>query len=156
MLKWNSDYDAIVSYFKTVSIKGQRYMYYSNKIQRFKLNIIILQAKKYLNRWFIYFHEFLIAFGIRKPKNSTEKHTIAIVIKKGPGLPLIYKGSYKSDELGISNLDLLFTSFLDADSLVTFNISSLDIGSIIVFNAGIEQKDPAVKGVNRLGIFLLY
>lgn len=80
---------------------------------------------------------------------------MAIIIKKGPGLPLICKGSYKSNELGMSNLDPPFISSPNAGS-VFFNASSSDIGSIVVFNTGIEREDPAIKGISGLGIFLLY
>lgn len=80
---------------------------------------------------------------------------MAIVIKKGPGLPLICKGSHKSNELGISNLDPPSTTSSNAGS-VFFDASSSDAGSVVVFDAGIEREDPAVKGVGGLGIFLLY
>ncbi len=69
---------------------------------------------------------------------------MAIMIREGPGFPLICKGSYKSS-----------TSSSNAGS-VFFDASSSGVGSIVVFDVSIEQQDPVVKGVGRAGIFLLY
>jgi hypothetical protein len=68
---------------------------------------------------------------------------VAIVIRDGPGLPLIYKGSYKSNELDLSTLSTLSTN-------------SLSEGSVIVFNSNIVQKDVVVKGIGWAGILLVY
>jgi hypothetical protein len=69
---------------------------------------------------------------------------VAIVIREGPGFPLIYKGSHK-----------LFISSFDAGSIF-FNISSSGIDSIVVFDISIEREDPVIKGIGGAGIFLLY
>jgi len=68
---------------------------------------------------------------------------VAIVIRDGPGLPLIYKGSYKSNELDPSILGTPFTP-------------SSGEGSVIVFNANMVQKDVAVTGAGWAGILLVY
>jgi hypothetical protein len=60
---------------------------------------------------------------------------VAIVIRDRPRLPLIYKGSYKSNELDLSTLDMLSTN-------------SLGKGSVIAFNVNIMQKDVIVIGVS--------
>jgi hypothetical protein len=108
-----------------------------------------------LNRRFVFFHEYLTASGILKPKHSAGKHIVAIVIREGPGLPLICKSSYKSNELNLSKLDPPSTSPLGAGSMV-FDVSSLGAGSIVVFNVSIEREDPVVKGVGGARILLLY
>jgi hypothetical protein len=69
---------------------------------------------------------------------------VAIVIREGPGFPLICKGSYKSS---ISSSDV---------GSVFFDVSSLGAGSIVVFDISIEREDPVVKGVSGAGILLLY
>jgi hypothetical protein len=71
------------------------------------------------------------------------KHTVAIVIREGSGLPLMCKGSHKSKELDLTALDPPSTT-------------SSSEGSVIVFNANIVQKDPAVQGVGGAAILLLY
>ena len=68
---------------------------------------------------------------------------MAIVIRDGPGLPLIYKGSHKSNELDLSTLGASSTN-------------SSEGGSVMVFNANILQKDVAVTGVGWAGILLVY
>jgi hypothetical protein len=68
---------------------------------------------------------------------------VAIVIRDGFGLPLIYKGSHKSNEL-------------DPSTLGTASTNSSGAGSVIVFNANIVQKDVAVTGVGWAGILLVY
>lgn len=77
------------------------------------------------------------------PEHGEGKHTVAIVIRDGPGLPLICKGSHKSNEPNLSALDPPST------------ISSAD-GSVIVFEVNIVLEDPAVNGVGGAGILLLY
>jgi hypothetical protein len=59
---------------------------------------------------------------------------VAIVIRDRPRLPLIYKGSHKSDELDLSTLG-------------TPSTNSLGKGSVIVFNVNMLQKDVIVTGV---------
>ena len=68
---------------------------------------------------------------------------MAIVIRDGPGLPLIYKGSHKSNEL-------------DPSTLGTPSTNSSGAGSVIAFNANMVQKDVAVTGVGWAGILLVY
>ena len=68
---------------------------------------------------------------------------MAIVIRDGPGLPLICKGSHKSNEFDIRALDTLSTS-------------SSSEGSVVIFDASIGRQDTPVKGVGGAGIFLLY
>jgi hypothetical protein len=65
------------------------------------------------------------------------------VIRDGPGLPLIYKGSHKSNELDLSTSSTLSTN-------------SSGEGSVIVFNSNIVQKDVVVKGIGWAGILLVY
>ena len=89
-----------------------------------------------------------------KPEHGAGKHTVAIVIREGPGLPLIWKGSHKSNELDMSKLDPPPTSSLG--SSVVFDASSLGTGSVVVFDASIGREDPAVKSVGGVGILLLY
>ena len=62
------------------------------------------------------------------------------MIRDGPGLPLIYKGSHKSNELDPS----------------TLGTPSSGEGSVIVFNANMTQRDVAVTGVGWAGILLVY
>jgi hypothetical protein len=119
-------------------------VYYSDGVQRLKPNIATLQAKKCSNRRFVYFHEYPTASGIFKPEHGAGKHTVAIVIREGPGFPLICKGSHKSS-----------TSSSDAGS-VFFDASSSGAGSVVVFDASIEREDPVVKGGGGAGILLLY
>jgi hypothetical protein len=102
-----------------------------------------LRAKPCLNRRFVYFHEYPTASGIHRPEYGEGKHTVAIVIRNGPGLPLICKGSHKSNESDLSALDPPSTT------------SSGEV-SVIVFDANIVREDPAVKGVGGAGILLLY
>ena len=68
---------------------------------------------------------------------------MAIVIKDGPGLALIYKGSYKSNELDLSVFDPPST------------ISSSK-GSIIVFDASIMRENLPMKVAGWVRILLLY
>ena len=68
---------------------------------------------------------------------------MVIVIRDGPGLPLIYKGSHKSNELDPSTLGTPFTN-------------SAGEGSVIVFNANVVQEDVAVTDVGWAGILLVY
>lgn len=68
---------------------------------------------------------------------------MAIVIRDRPGLPLIYKGSHKSNELDPSTLD-------------TASTNSSGVGSVIAFNANMVQKDVVVTGVGWAGILLVY
>jgi hypothetical protein len=68
---------------------------------------------------------------------------VAIMIRDGPGLPLICKGSHKSDELNMSTLGPIFPS-------------SSGEGSVVVFDASIGREDPPVKGVGGAGSFLQY
>jgi len=126
-LRWNSACDAIVRDFET----------------RLKPNLTPLCAKSCQNRRFVYFHEFPTASGTYKPEHSAGKHTVAIVIRDGLGLPLIYKGSHKSNELDPSTLGTPFTK-------------SSGEGSVIVFNANMMQKDVVVTGVGWAGILLVY
>jgi hypothetical protein len=69
---------------------------------------------------------------------------MAIIIRKGLGFPLIYKGSYKSF---ISSFNISF---------VFFDISSSSVNFIIVFDISIKQEDPVIKSVNKAKILLLY
>jgi hypothetical protein len=114
-----------------------------------------LGAKICSNRRFVFFHEYPTASGILKPEHGAGKHTVAIVIREGPGLPLICKGSHKSNELDTSKLDPPSTSPLGAGSVV-FDASSSGAGSVVVFDASIGREDPVVKGVGGAGILLLY
>ena len=68
---------------------------------------------------------------------------MAIVIRDGPGLALICKGSHKSNELDLSAFDPPST------------ISSGE-GSVVVFDASIVREDPPVKVAGWVGILLLY
>jgi hypothetical protein len=68
---------------------------------------------------------------------------VAIVIRDGPGLALICKGSHKSNELDLSVFDPPST------------ISSGE-GSVVVFDANIVREDPPVKVAGWVGILLLY
>jgi hypothetical protein len=67
---------------------------------------------------------------------------VEILIRDGPGLPLICKGSHLSSELDTSALDPSSTSSGE--------------GSVVVFDASIGREDPPVKGVGGASIFLLY
>jgi hypothetical protein len=91
----------------------------------------------------MYFHEFPLPSSTYKPENSAGKHTVAIVIRDGPGLPLFYTGSHKSNVLNPSMLG------------TPFRIPKGE-GSVIVFNANIVQEDVAVSGVGWAGILLVY
>lgn len=112
------------------------------KIQRLKPSITSLSAKPCLNRWFTYFHEVPATSGTYKPEHGVGKHTVAIVIRDGPGFPLIYKGSHKSGELD--------------PSMLGTPMQRPGEGSVMVFNAHIVQKDVVVTGVGWAGILLLY
>jgi len=79
---------------------------------------------------------------------------VTIVIREGPGFPLICKGSHKLNELDMSKLDLPSAS--GAGPLVVFDASSSGAGSVVVFDASIGREDPVVKGVGGAGILLLY
>jgi hypothetical protein len=48
---------------------------------------------------------------------------VTIVIKDRPRLPLIYKGSYKLNELDLSILETASTNSLSAGSIIAFNIN---------------------------------
>ncbi|CZR56629.1 uncharacterized protein PAC_06518 [Phialocephala subalpina] len=126
-LKWNSDCDAVVRDFET----------------RLKPNLITLRAKTCQNRRFVYFHEYPTSSTIYRPEHGTGKHTVVIVIRDGPGLPLICKGSHKSDELDLSTFDPPST------------ISSGE-GSVVVFDSGIVRKDTLVQVASWVGILLVY
>ncbi len=68
---------------------------------------------------------------------------MAIMIRDGPGLPLICTGSHKSNELDMSAFNPPSSCFSGE-------------GSVVVFDATIGREDPQVKGTGGAGIFLLY
>jgi hypothetical protein len=68
---------------------------------------------------------------------------MAIVVREGPGLPLIRKGSHMSTVRDFSQLELLPTS--------TFSEKS-----VIVFYANIVREDPKVGLAGAAAIVLLY
>lgn len=113
------------------------------ELQRLKPSITTLRTKTCQNRRFAYFHEYPTSSGIYRPEHGAGKHTVAIVIRDGPGFPLICKGSHKSNELAVS-------------ALGTPSMSFSGEGSVVVFDASIGREDPPVKGVGGAGIFLLY
>jgi len=67
---------------------------------------------------------------------------VAIVIRDGPGLASVCKGSHKSNELNLSVFDPPST------------ISSGE-GSVVVFDASIVRQDPPVEVAGWVGILLL-
>jgi hypothetical protein len=109
-LQWNSVCSAVIRDFETVSEKARIYIPVLIKLQKLKPNITALRAKPCQNRRFVYFHKFPTSSGTYKPENSAGKHTVAIVIRDGPGLPFIYKGSHKSNGLDPSTLGTPFTN----------------------------------------------
>lgn len=120
-------------------------MYYIilTKRQKLKPNVAALRDKTCQNRRFIYFHEFPEASGIYRPEHGNGKYTVAIVVREGPGLPLIRKGSHVSTVRDFSRLELLPAS--------TFSENS-----VIVFHANIVREDPKVGPTGAAAIVLLY
>ena len=68
---------------------------------------------------------------------------MAVVIREGPGFPLIRPGSHKSNQDDLSALRPPFTR-------------PLGEGLVMVFDANIVREDPVVEGVGGAGILLLY
>jgi len=58
--------------------------------------------------------------GIYRPEHSNGKYTVAIVIKKGPSLPLICKGSHILTVRDLSQLELLLASMFLEKSIIVF------------------------------------
>ena len=68
---------------------------------------------------------------------------MVIVIRDGPGLPLICKGSHKSNERDLS--------ICDPPSTIPPGE-----GSVVVFDSNIVRQDPPVIVASWIGILLLY
>ena len=68
---------------------------------------------------------------------------MVIVIREGPGFPLIRPGSHKSNQDALSALRPPFTR-------------PLGEGLVMIFDANIAREDPTVEGVGGAAILLLY
>jgi hypothetical protein len=66
-----------------------------------------------------------------------------VIVRTGPGLPLIRKGSHTS---GVD----------DFSQLEVFPESTLPEGCVVAFDANIVREDPVVESVGAAAILLLY
>jgi hypothetical protein len=82
---------------------------------------------------------------VYRPPYGIGKHIVIIIIRRGAGFPLLYKGSHA---LGQGNTDLTSTGS-------TGEIWQEE-GSVVVFDADIARQDPAVEGIGGSGIILWY
>ncbi|KAI9923415.1 hypothetical protein ASPWEDRAFT_177869 [Aspergillus wentii DTO 134E9] len=126
-LQWNGDCDAIEAHFES----------------KIKPQIQTLSSRTCSNRWLVHFHDFPERSNIYKPNVRAGKYTVLIVVKMGPGFPLLCEGTHLTEGAGISPV----TSIMDIPQ---------EEGSVVIFDASIARQDPMVKGPGGSCILLAY
>jgi hypothetical protein len=92
----------------------------------------------------VYFHECSESSAVyRLGGIGKGKHTVVVIVRKGPGFPLVCKGSHITHE-GSGGISLPVEEIPQQEGLV------------VVFDASMAIQDPEVKGTGGSGILLLY
>ena len=108
-----------------------------------KPQIEILRRKSCTKHLFVHFHEHREPTRIYKPQIGPERYTVLIVVKPGHGFPLLCDGTHGSEGNNAFTLRDI-TQIPD------------EKGAVVIFEANIARKDPAVKADGGSCILLGY
>lgn len=122
---------------------AQHLIFVFTSFKEIKPQIKILQRKSCTNHLFVRFHEHREPTEIYKPKIGPGKYTVLIVVESGPGFPLLCDGTHGSE--GNKAFTLRDITQIPEEK-----------GAVVIFEASIARKEPAVKANGGSCILLAY